>query len=201
VYTLKLTVDGQVYTRDVTVVNDPRVGESPALMTALGAQNKLTLLSVRGMEHSFAGHEEVNAVKEQLATLMKGNLPDDVSAQAKTLDVSLTKIGGVLPVGFGGGGGGRRQSSDRNALQSFFELNNAFNTMVSMMQVGLDMAPTPAQIGTWEKDCADLNRTTTAWEDARKQIAEFNAVLVKNNLQEMKVAPTKLMVSACGFMP
>jgi photosystem II stability/assembly factor-like uncharacterized protein len=201
VYTLKLTVDGQVYMRDVTVVNDPRVGESPALMTALSAQNKLTLLSVRGMEHSFAGHEEVNAVKEQLATLMKGNLPDDVSAQAKTLDASLTKIGGVMPAGFGGGGGGRRQSSDRNALQSFFDLNNAFNTMVSMRQVGLDMPPTPAQIGTWEKDCADLNRTTTAWEDARKQIAEFNAMLVKNNLQEMKVAPTKLMVSACGFMP
>ncbi len=27
VYTLKLTVDGKVFTRDVTVVNDPRVGE------------------------------------------------------------------------------------------------------------------------------------------------------------------------------
>ena len=30
IYTLKLTVDGQVYTRTVTVVNDPRVGQSPA---------------------------------------------------------------------------------------------------------------------------------------------------------------------------
>ncbi len=38
--------------------------------------------------------------------------------------------------------------------------------MVSMMQVGLDMAPTPTQIATWQKDCTDLNRTTTAWEDA-----------------------------------
>ena len=69
------------------------------------------------------------------------------------------------------------------------------------MQVGLDMAPTPAQIATWQKDCTDLNRTTTAWEDARKQITDFNAMLVKNNLQEMKVAPTKLTVSACSFMP
>ena len=90
---------------------------------------------------------------------------------------------------------------DPKALQSFFELNNAFNTMVSMMQVGLDMAPTPTQIATWQKDCTDLNRTTTAWEDARKQITDFNAMLVKNNLQEMKVAPTKLTVSACSFMP
>ena len=75
VYTLKLTVDGKVYTRNVTVVNDPRVGQSPELMAALRAQNKLTLLSVQGMEQSFAGHEEVKAVKDQLAALMQGNLP------------------------------------------------------------------------------------------------------------------------------
>jgi hypothetical protein len=75
--------------------------------------------------------------------------------------------------------------------------------MVSMMQVGLDMAPTPTQIATWQKDCTDLDRTRTAWEDALKQVADFNAMLVKNNLQEMKVAPTptKLTVSTCSFMP
>ena len=181
-------------------MNDPRVGQSPALMAALGIQNKLTLRSVGGMKDSFEGHEEVNAVKDQLATLMKGNLPADIAAQAKTLDTSLTKIGGVLPAEGGGGGGGfRRGPPDPKALQSFFELNNAFNTMVSMMQVGLDMAPTPTQIATWEKDCTDLNRTRTAWEDARKQITDFNAMLVKNNLQEIKVAPTKLTISACSF--
>jgi len=202
VYTLKLTVDGQVFTSDVTVMNDPRVGESPALMDALRTQNQLTLLSVQGMEHSFEGHEEVNAVQDQLATPMKGNLPADVAEQAKTLEASLTKIGGGMPAGGGGGGGlGRRAASNPNALQSFFELNNAFNTMVSMMQIGLDMAPTPAQIATWQKDCTDLSHTTTAWEDALKQVTDFNAMLVKNNLQEMKVAPTKLTVSTCSFMP
>ena len=53
VYTLKLTVDGQVYTRQVTVVNDPRVGQSPELMAALRVQNQLTLLSVQGMQQSY----------------------------------------------------------------------------------------------------------------------------------------------------
>jgi hypothetical protein len=202
VYTLKLTVDGKVYTSDVTVVNDPRVGESPALLADLRTQSKLTLLSVQGMEHSFAGHQEVNAVKDQLATLMKGNLPADVAGQAKTLDASLTKIGGVTQGEFGGGGGGRGgRGGDPKALQSFADLNNAFNTMVSMMQVGLDMAPTPTQIATWQKDCTDLNRTTTAWADAHKQLTDFNAMLVKNNLQEMKVAPTRLDVAACSFTP
>jgi hypothetical protein len=70
-----------------------------------------------------------------------------------------------------------------------------------MMQVGLDMAPTPTQIATGQKDCTELNRTTTAWEDARKQFTDFNAMLVKNNLPEMKLAPSKLTVSACSLMP
>ncbi len=203
VYKLKLTVDGQVYTRDVTVINDPRVGQSPALMANLRLQNRLTLLSVQGMEQSFEGHEEVDAVKDELATLMKSNPPADVAAQGKTLDASLTKLGGIMPTGFGGGGGApqRRVAPDPKAIESFMNLNNAYNTMVSMMQVGLDMAPTPAQIDTWEKDCTDLNHTTTAWKDVQKQITDFNALLVKNNLKEIKVSPTKLTDSSCSFMP
>ena len=198
VYKLKLTVDGQVYTRDVTVVNDPRVGQSPELMAALRTQNRLTLLSVQGMEQSYAGHEEVDAVKSQLASLLQGKLPDDVAAQAKTLDTSLGKIGGAMPVG---GGGGRRGAPDPNAMQSFFDLNNTFNIMVSMMQVGLDMAPTPTQISTWEKDCTDYNRTVDAWKAAQQQVTDFNAVLTKNQLQPLTIPPTKLTDATCTFKP
>ncbi|HSY37386.1 MAG TPA: hypothetical protein VK814_16660 [Acidobacteriaceae bacterium] len=199
VYTLKLTVDGQVYTRDVTVVNDPRVGQSPELMAALRTQNKLTLLSVQGMEQSYAGHEEVNAVKSQLQTLMQGSLPADVAAQAKTLDASLTKIGGAMPVA--GSGDARRGPPDPKALQSFFDLNNAYNSMVSMIQVGLDMAPTPTQIATWKSDCANYNRTLTAWDGMQPQIADFNAVLAKNNLEKIALAPSKLTSASCSFGP
>jgi photosystem II stability/assembly factor-like uncharacterized protein len=197
VYTLKLTADGKVYTQNVTVVNDPRVGQSPELMAQLRAQNQLTLLSVQGMDQSFAGRDEVDAVKAQIAAL--GDLPADVAAQAKTLNDSLTKIGGGLQGGRGGGGGFRPGPVDPNALQSFFDVNNLYNTMVSMMQVGLDMAPTPTQIATWESDCTNLNRTVDAWKAAQKQLADFNAVLTKNNLQPLKIAPTKLTNSPCTF--
>ena len=199
VYKLKLTVDGKDYTRDVTVVNDPRVGQSPALMAALRTQSKLTLLSVEGMKQSFEGHEEVDAVKDQLASLMQGTLPADVAAQAKTLEASLTKIGGVMPGPGGGGGGGRRAAPEPNALKSFVELNDEYNTMVSMMQVGLDMPPTPTQIDTWKSDCANSNRTLAEWKDTQKQITDFNTVLTKNNLQQLKVTPTKLTDASCSF--
>jgi hypothetical protein len=201
VYTLKLTVDGQVYTSKVTVINDPRVGQSSELMAALRTQNGLTLLSVEGMKQSFAGYDELDAVKKQLGSLMKTNLPADVAAQAKTLDASLTKIGGVVPPPGGGGGGANRRPPDPNAMQSFADLNNSYNTMVSMIQVGLDMPPTPTQIASWEKDCTDYNRTLAAWKGMQQQIKDFNAVLTKNNLQELNVPSTRLTNASCSFNP
>jgi photosystem II stability/assembly factor-like uncharacterized protein len=201
VYTLKLTVDGQVYTRNLTVVNDPRAGQSPELMAAVRTQNKLTLLALQGMEQSYEGHGEVEAIKGQLASLMKGTLPADVAAQAKTLDTSLTKVGGVVPPPGTMGGFGRIGPSDPKAIKSFVEMNNEYNTLVSMMQVGLDMAPTPAQIATWESDCNNYNRTLTAWKSAQQQITDFNAMLVKNQLPELKPAPEKLTAPSCSFAP
>jgi photosystem II stability/assembly factor-like uncharacterized protein len=198
VYTLKLTVDGKVYTRQVTVVNDPRVGQGPELMAALRAQNQLTMLAYHGMQESYDGYDEVDSVKTQLASLMKSTLPGDVASQAKALDASLTKVGGEKP---GPGFFFRRPAPEPNALQSFFTLNDDYNTMVSMVQVGLDMAPTPAQIGTWESDCSNYNRTVDAWKSMQQQIADFNAVLTKNNLQQLKVAPTKLTGESCSFKP
>ncbi len=198
VYTLKLTVDGQTYTSKVTVVNDPRVGETPQLMAALSTQNRLTLLSVEGMKESFAAHDEVDGVRTQLASLMKSQLPNDVASQAKTLDASLLKIGGVVPPP-GGGGGGNRRPPDPNALKSFVELNDAYNTMVSMIQVGLDMAPTPTQIATWEKDCTDYNGTLNTWKSAHQEIENFNALLASHHLQAFKVSPIALTDLSCKF--
>jgi len=197
VYTLKLTVDGQVYTRNVTVVNDPRIGQSPALMAELRSQNKLSLLSVDGMEASYKAYDEVDAVRKQLTSLMHDKLPADVEPQAKTLDASLTKIGGVLPAP---GSFGRRRQPEPNALQSFLEVNDAYNTMVSMMEVGLDMAPTPTQVASWESDCRNYNRTVAAWKDLQPQITSFNAVLARNQLHELTVAPTKLTDASCSFV-
>ena len=70
-----------------------------------------------------------------------------------------------------------------------------------MMQVGLDMAPTPTQIATWESDCTNYNRTVDAWKAAQQQITDFNAVLAKNHLQEINILPTKLTDSSCSFKP
>ena len=197
VYTLKLTIDGHVYTRQVAVVNDPRVGQSPALMAALAAQNQLTMLAYRGMQQSYQAHDEVTAVETQLTSLMRASLPGDVATQAKDLQANLTKIAGVVQTGFGGFG--RQQPPDPNAMRSFVMLNDDYNTLVSMMQVGLDMAPTRTQVASWESDCNHYNQTVAAWSAAKKQIGDFNAVLAKNHLQELNVPSGKVSDPPCTF--
>jgi hypothetical protein len=181
-------------------VNDPRAGESPALMADLRSQNKLTLLAVEGMKRSYQGHEEVDALKSQIAALMHADLPADVAEQAKKLDADLTKIGGAMS-GPGAFGPGRPATPEPNALHSFMQLNNDYNAMVSMMQVGLDMAPTATRIATWESDCNEYNRTVAAWKNIQQPITDFNAVLGKNQLHAITLEPTKLTDASCSFGP
>ena len=88
-----------------------------------------------------------------------------------------------------------------HALKSFLGLNNDSNDMVSMVQIGMDMAPTPTQIATWESDCKSYNQTVDAWKDIQPQVKDFNALLVKNHLHELTLAPTKLTHDSCSFAP
>jgi hypothetical protein len=207
-YTLKLTIDGRVYTQTLVVHNDPRVGESPAVMAALRTQNRLTQLAYEGMKDSSHGNEEVAATRAQVSSLIQGQLPADVTGEAKALDTKLATFGGAVTGrggrggggGFGGRGGGGAPAP--GAVTSFLALNSSFNTMVSMMQVGLDMAPTKAQIDTWESNCKNYNTTVTAWKTMQSQdLAVFNALLSKNNLQPLTVTPTKLNAPSCTFTP
>ncbi|MGH9415242.1 MAG: WD40/YVTN/BNR-like repeat-containing protein [Terriglobales bacterium] len=202
-YTLKLTVDGHTYSQPLVVNNDPRVGEGPEVMADLRAQNKLTQLAYNAMKDSYAGHEEVAAVQSQVAALMQTSLPADVATQAKAVDTRLTAIGGAAPTGGRGGFGGfgRGGRGAPNALRSFVAINGNFNTIVSMMQVGLDtVSPTKAQIDNWEDDCREYNRTVTAWKAMQsRDLTAFNTVLAKNNLQQLTLTPTRLADPSCTF--
>ena len=188
-YTLKLTVDGKAYTQTVVVHNDPRVGESAATLNGLKSQHKLTMLAYQAMKDSFSANEEVAAARAQVKTLAEGS--GDTAAKAKALDTKLATFGGTVE-GRGGRGGFGRGNASAGGMQSFIALNNSFNTMVSMVQVGMDMPPTPAQIATWEQDCKEYNTTLAAWKKAE---AEDLAGVNVNG------AETKLAPMSCTFAP
>src|SRR3989442_1901653 len=78
-YTVKLLVDGAKYTQTLVVHNDPRIGESAGVMSALRAQNKLAMAAVQSMRDSYTVNEEVAAVRAQLAAIAKGSLPPEIA--------------------------------------------------------------------------------------------------------------------------
>jgi hypothetical protein len=198
-YTLKLTVAGTVLTQTVVVHNDPRVGESAATLSALKSQHALTMLAYQGMKDSQSGNEEIAAARAQVAPLLQGQ-SGDVAAKAKEFDTKLATFGGAVDGRGGRGGFGGRGSAAPGGMQSFIALNGSFNTMISMMQVGLDMPPTAAQIATWETDCRNYNATVAAWQKAQSDdFAAFNTVLTQNSLKPLTVSQTRLPTESCTF--
>ncbi len=201
-YTLKLTVDGKVYPQTVVVHNDPRVGESAATLTGLKSQHALTMLAYQGMKDSYSANEEVAAARAQIASLQQraALLTSDVASKAKELDTKLATFGGAVEGRGGRGGGFGRGNAPAGGMQSFIALNNSFNTMVSMVQVGMDIAPTPAQIDTWESDCKNYNTTLAAWKQVQSEdLAAFKAELARNNVPPLTFETTKLAPASCTF--
>jgi photosystem II stability/assembly factor-like uncharacterized protein len=203
-YTLKLLVDGATYTQPLVVHNDPRVGENPAVMAALRAQNKLIMSAYQGMKDSYRGNEEVAAVRAQVTKLASGGAAPDVAAAATALDGKLATLGGASGRGGrGGGGGGGGRGGAPGGVTSFTALNGSFNTLVALTQNGMDMPPSKAQIDTWEVGCREYSATLAAWKAMQGvDLASFNALLTRNNQTPLKVTPTALTAPAsCTFVP
>jgi photosystem II stability/assembly factor-like uncharacterized protein len=202
-YTLKLLVDGATYTQALVVHNDPRVGETPTLMAALRTQHKLMMAAYQGMKDSYSGNDEVAAVRAQVAALAP---PPDVATAVTALDAKLATFGGATGRGGRGGGGagrGGRGGAAPGSVTSFISVNGTFNTLVALTQNGMDIAPSKAQIDTWESGCKEYTATVTAWKAMQTlDLVSFNSLLTKNNLTPLHITPTALTVPAsCTFTP
>lgn len=199
-YTVKLIVDGATYSQSVVVHNDPRIGESPAMMAALRGQVKLALAASQGMTDSYAANDEVSAVRAQLAAIMHTSLPADVSTAATALDAKLAIFGGARPQGGGGRFGGAPRIP--GSILSFSAINGTYNTVLGpISQNGIDMPPTTAMIHTWESGCKEFSTTAAAWKAMLGiDLVDFNILRTKNNLTPLKVSPTTLtMPASCTF--
>jgi photosystem II stability/assembly factor-like uncharacterized protein len=192
VYTLELTVDGRNYVRHVTVVNDPRVGQSPHVMAALRAQQRLTLRAYRGMEKTYAGFKAAEAIAKALGRL-KG-LPPALAARAKALEARVLALGGTKPKNFFLAVLKKKMAKmahpKAHPLVSFYDLNNDFNALVSMVQVGIDMPPTSAQHATLVHDLTEYARTVAAWGALRRHLKAFNRELAARRLAPIPLGRT-----------
>ncbi len=205
-YTVKLLVDGATYTQTLVVHNDPRIGESPSMVSALRAQNKLALAAVQGMKDSYAANQEVAAVRAQLAAIARGSLPVEVATAATALDAKLATIGGATRGGRGGGGGGGGFGAPVRVPGSvipFTSINALYNTVLApLSQNGLDMPPTKAEVDTLESGCKEFTATLNAWKTMLSvDLVSFNSLLTKSNLTPLRITPTAMAVPAsCTFV-
>ena len=193
-YTVKLTVDGKVYSQALVVHNDPRSGERPATLQALQSAHKLVMLAYQGMKDAYTGNSEVAALRAQIKSLADGPLPPDVAAAATALDAKLATLGGS----------GSRPSAAPGGVVAFTAFNGSYDFFGGIVNnVGhLDMAPSQPQIKSWETDCGKFNMTVTAWKAAESQdVVVFNALLTRNNLKPLLITPTALTVHDCHFIP
>ncbi|PYR23824.1 MAG: hypothetical protein DMF98_17615, partial [Acidobacteria bacterium] len=204
-YTVKLLVDGAVYTQTLVVHNDPRIGESATMMSGLRAQNKLAMAAWQGMKDSYAANEEVAAMRAQLAAIARGSLPADIATAATALDAKLATIGGARAPGRGGGGGGGFGGPARipGSVLTFTAINALFNTVLApLSQNAIDMPPTKAEVDTWESGCKEFTATANASKTMLGvDLVGFNSLLTKSNLTPLKITPTALAVPAsCTFV-
>ncbi len=209
-YTVKLIVDGQTYTQPLVVRNDPRIGEGAAAMNAMRSQHKLMMLAYQGMKDAYAANDEVTAVRAQVAALTSSSTPPEVSSAAAALDTKLAAIGaagggrGGRRGGPGGPGGGRGGAAGAGAAtRPFNAINNSYNTVVALAQNGIDMAPTPAMVHTYEAACKDFTATLAAWKAVQAtDLPAFNAFAAKGKVSPVTIAPTRISGPAtCTFGP
>jgi hypothetical protein len=158
----------------------------------------------QSMKDSYTANEEVTAVRAQLAAIARGSLPPDVATAATALNAKLATIGGARgPGARGGGGGGGGQARVPGSVLTFSSINGIFNTVLApLTQNGIDMAPTKAEVDTWESGCKEFTATVNAWKMMLGvDLVGFNSLLTKNNLTPLKIAPTALAAPAsCTFV-
>jgi photosystem II stability/assembly factor-like uncharacterized protein len=208
-YTLKLIVDGATYTQPLVLHNDPRVGEAPAVMNTLRTQHRLMMAAYQGMKDAYAGNDDVASVRSQIAAVTaSGSSPANVASAATALEAKLALLGSAAGGrggrGAGGGGGGRGGGPAGPAApyKPFNTINGTFNTVVALTQNGIDMAPTPAMIHTYEGGCKDFTATVVAWKDMYKELQKFNAMLTDSGKPPINIPPMRLVAPAsCTFAP
>ncbi len=196
-YTLKLTVDGKSYAQPLVVTNDPR---SPATAADLRAQHDLQTKLYAGIKEAWDGYEQVAAMR---AAVSRSKPEAEVTAAASAFDAKLAAIGGTTgggrgrggPGGAGGGGGARGGTPP---LPNFVGLNGSLIRQLDILDFG-DMAPNDPMTKAWAAGCTDLKSTAARWMELNgKDLAAFNAILVKNSLSPIAAASPALAVPACG---
>lgn len=196
VYTVKLTVDGRMYSQTVTVKNDPR---SPATATELAAQVAMQRALYDRVQTAWTGYEQVSAMRAAVTPLIKHNVVD-VAKAATEFDTKLATIGGPAGNGGRGGGGGGAQGA-APAPPNFRTAHASQLRQLNSLDTG-DMAPNETATNVFDTTCRELVTVVTNWTALNaKELKDVNATLAKANLPVIAAATPALTAPTCAAAP
>ncbi len=197
VYTLKLMVDGKTSTQKLTVHEDPRIGESPAVMSGLRAQFTLEQKNAAGMAASHTGYEQVRQIRARLKELVQQSPPPSLSDAVKSLDAKMAPVEGQLSAAVSGPYGVPAYSGN----PGFTGVNGAFAGLMVIVEYESDHAPVDAQVKAFHDFCTDLNRNLALWRTInRMDLPALNESLRKSSLTPLTPADVPIDL-ACGAPP
>ena len=167
-YTVKLTVNGKVYTQPLTVRMDPRVKIS---LPVLQQQHDLALQAYKGREQAMDDFNKVHALRAQLSSRLPGN------TALQELDAKLAALEGA---GRRGGRGAAMPAMGAMSAagsmpaaggpKSFSQLQNDFAGLFTILEEA-DMPPT-TQAGTGlQATLQAAQQTNAAWQQLQKQVS------------------------------
>ncbi len=166
-YTIKLTVNGKVYTQSLTVKMDPRIQTSPK---DLQLQQDLSIICYEGKKQTSETLNKIESTRNQLrdlSTAKAGNI-----TEINTLDTALA---------------GFQKTPKGSADAGFDKLNNSFATLFGVLQ-GADMPPTTQTILAVKETQKSFENLKTRWNELNeKNIKELNFKLKKNNLKQINL--------------
>ena len=142
IYTIKLSLNGNNYTQQLTVKIDPRVHTS---IKALQQQHDLSFTCYQGRISTMKTLEEISEVRKQLKNLSVGNVKN-----IQPLDEQAASLQG-------------------NA--GFEKINNLFTGLFYILQ-DADMAPTSQTILAVSDSQKQLNQLQTKWNTLKNKIEE-----------------------------
>jgi predicted Fe-Mo cluster-binding NifX family protein len=196
-YTLKLTVDGKTTAQTLTVDEDPRIGESPAVMAGLRAQFDLEQKNVDGMAASNTGYNQANQLRAQLKSLIGQQLPLAVAQAVNALDAKTAPVQGPLSAAASGPYGVPAYTGN----PGFTGVNGAFAGLMVIVEYESDHEPVDAQVKAFHDYCTDLDNNLALWRTINTvDVPTLNELLRRSNLKPLTAAspPSDL---ACGTVP
>jgi len=178
-YHLRLSLGGQSYSQDVTVVPDPRV---PVSQAAMVAQLLVEQRIVAGMKASYEGFTQVQRLRKALeavkASVAGKPQSAEVIAAAQALDDAAAALANATQGGFG-------------------PANRDLGRHLADMTAG-DVQPSPSVVDAVETSCRYIDGAAAGFQRLQAtSVSGLNAMLARSQLPALP-AWTPPAAPACG---